>query len=179
MWEPTPQNIENLRTNNLFKMFSLTKKNEVMKYAAGITITGRELKNIILGCKHLGYLYFQQQAVIAPEHLSPKDEEISSLSNKFEHPHKLKLQQKFVSKIKQSFKDRKLLIFHLFTASTKEWHLIYFNEKDSDVLTNNHWGKGPHIHFVNYLWGNIDLENLWNNFPKFPSNGLHIKYEDN
>jgi len=177
MWEPTPQNIENLRSNNLFKIFSLTKKNEVFNHAAGITISGTELLEAIVGCQHLGYLYFRQQEFIAPVHLSPKDEEISSLSNSFEHPEKRKLQEKFFRKTQQSFKDRKMLMLHLFTFSSKEWHIIYFNEKDSDITANNHWNKGPHIHFINYLWGNIDLETLWNNFPKFPNNGLHLRYK--
>jgi hypothetical protein len=179
MWEPTPQNIENLRTNNLFKIFSFTKKNELTKYAAGITVTGTELFETIVGCQHLGYLYFRQQDIFAPDHLLPKDEEIKSFGNRAsENTDKLKLQGKFFKKVIQSFKERKMLILHLFTFSSSEWHVIYFNEKDSDIVDNNHWENGPHIHFINYLWGNINLENLWNNFPKLPNNGLHIRYKD-
>ena len=177
LWKPTPQNINDLARNNLFKIFSFTKKNELTKGAAGIAITGRELSDTVIGCQSLGFRYFRQQHNWAPEHLSPSQEELNSLKIGNEDSVVMKKRIKFFNKIDQGFKERKLIIFHLFVMSEKIWHVIYFNEKDSDIKTGNHWKHGPHIHIVNHLWG-VSLEDLWNNFPKLPKNGLHIRYDE-
>ncbi len=177
MWEPTPQNIENLRSNNLFKMFGFTKKGEACKYAARVTISGTELFETIIGSQHVGCLYFRKEHIWAPEHLSPSDDEINALGGDDNTIETKRMQEGFFRKVTQGFKERKLLIFHLFTFGSDKWHIVYFNEKDSDVKNNNHWKHGPHIHFINHLW-KIDLEALWNSFPKLPANGLHIKYDD-
>jgi len=119
---------------------------------------------------------------IFPAHFYPSDKELDSTQSKDEH----KLHVKFFRKVDQSFFERKIVIFHLFidlTAKDKnnllyKWHLITFSENDTDVLENNHWSEGQHIHFINYLWPNCDPQKLMNDFPKTPTKSIHIRYSD-
>lgn len=113
-----------------------------------------------------------------PEHLIPTKEEDEAIKN-----NGLGLIQgkakKWANKISQIFIDRRYLVGHLFyTEDLKYWHFFYFDQRD---LSNdeNHWAKGSHIHFINYLWPQYTASSVWEHFTNgnpIMKGSVHIQY---
>jgi hypothetical protein len=84
-----------------------------------------------------------------------------------------------VRKINQIFKDRRLLVSHLF-SNPNRWHLFYFDQRDTQKDRQNHWKRGSHIHFVNDLWPGYDPQKLWDVFSRADASAggkLHIPFK--
>lgn len=89
---------------------------------------------------------------------------------------------KTVRKLGALFEKRHWLVGHMFyTAGLHEWHFCYFDQRDTEAQRKNHWERGAHIHFVNWLWPNLEPRSLWADFVsqnKPPGGALHIRYDD-
>lgn len=86
---------------------------------------------------------------------------------------------KLLNKIKGIFDQRRHSIAHIFDQS-KKWHIFYFDYRDLEDQTQNHWKEGSHIHFVNYLWTNLAVCDVWDSLAgrKNKSYGIHIRWRD-
>ena len=63
---------------------------------------------------------------------------------------------------------------HLFVNLNKpKWHLFFF---DQNSVQGAHWKHGGHIHFVNYLWSNLNINNDLDDFDKIENGSLHIRF---
>lgn len=160
----------------LIKLLEIDRKSELRKYSRKIIIKKSDFANLILSSFLIGYTHQIKYKDFIPQHLNPSLEERKALIENSPGPVTGKA-KKFVSKVSQLFKDRRYLVGHIFYNKNK-WHLFYFDQRDSEKR-KNHWIEGPHIHFVNYLWG-VNVDQLWSSFNTRRggfSKGLHIKYE--
>jgi len=168
--------------DKLSQLFNLEKKSEVVKYCKTLEITSEALFAFILAGKRntlAAYLYEEHFYEFIPEQLNLSNSEINSLA-KSKKGNLEGIALKASKKISQSFTDRKLLSVHLFyTAEKNAWHIFYFDQRDT-CLFDNHWGSGPHIHYVNDTLNNKPLDEIWNEIcstkPKFPKS-IHIRYD--
>ena len=163
----------------LHKMLEIEKKSELEKYCKNLIITQEALFKLITSSHKIGYLHQIKHIDFVPPHLKPTGKEKEALSSAKAGETLAGDAKKLVNKISQIFKERRLLSVHVFCNNTK-WHLFYFDQDDMEER-NNHWKHGPHIHFVNYLWPNLDINNLWKLFNKVESSAagkLHIRYKD-
>ena len=80
----------------------------------------------------------------------------------------------------QLFEERRLLTGHIFyTSDLSDWNFFYFDNRDREEV-DNHWQHGPHIHFVNVLWPNLEPQKLWDAFcasGELPGGALHVRYK--
>lgn len=163
-------------------LFNLSKKKQVERYCQDIVITSEDFANVLLAARITGlgpYRYACHFQEATPEHLHPKNEELSALGSngvgKLKGP-----ALKAMWKVNQIFRDRRLLAMHLFyTPSQKYWHLFYFDQRDYDAR-ENHWKHGPHIHYSQDLFTKEPLEQVWSHAtsdkPRFPPS-LHVRYD--
>jgi hypothetical protein len=89
---------------------------------------------------------------------------------------------KFVRKISQLFRDRRVFCSHLIYMPTKDrWHLICFDQRDM-AEAGNHWkAGGSHIHYSRECYSNDSLDEVWTRVrgrpPKRPASE-HIRFVD-
>lgn len=160
------------------RLFEIEKKSELKKYSRTISITLKDFTNFICNCNMIGYIHQRRSKNFEPEHLFPTKKDIDALASAKEGQ---KLEGDALTaknKMQQIFIDRRCLITHLFHNYLK-WHLFYFDQRDLGIFTKNHWKKGSHIHFVNYLWPQyrIDIVDNLIDDPSFSINDkLHIRF---
>ena len=163
----------------LQELLAIEKKSELKKFCKKITITQDDLIRLIFNSSTIGYLHARKHHEFVPKHLLPKGNELGALGHTPAGKILKADAKKCVNKISQIFKERRQLSAHVFYNDTK-WHIFYFDLDDTDERSN-HWKHGPHIHFVNYLWPNLDINNLCGLFDKVESSAtgkLHIRYKD-
>jgi len=142
--------------NYLVELLSFTSKAELEKYSRKIEITSHDFSILIYNAASIGYRHARQTHEFRPKHLEPTKDDIAAFQNKDRGP--------FMRKIIQIFKDRRILVSHMFYNSER-WHLFYFDQRDREE-GRNHWKHGAHIHFVNDLWPGYDPKKLWDIFSR-------------
>jgi len=141
----------------LVEFLSIKNKAELEKFSRKIEITSHDFAVLVWNAASIGYQHAIQHHEFRPKHLEPTDADVVGLRNKNA--------QSFIRKISQIFKDRRVLVSHMFRNSTR-WHLFYFDQRDREEGRQNHWKRGAHIHFVNDLWPGYDPEKLWDIFSR-------------
>ena len=169
---------------DLMTLLSLDKKSDLIRYAKGMTITGDDLVRLIVGAEAslIGYGHEIYHRQILPEQLRITAQDLVEMANAAKatgvvHGKGLST----LNKVKQSFKDRRLLAGHMFSdAESGRWHFFYFDQRDYSE-SENHWEQGAHIHFLNHLWPEYSMDDLGQQFavgnPKFRGS-VHIRFED-
>lgn len=162
----------------LENLFSLKKKSDVMKMVKTITLTKDELVRAIFNANFLGFTYLKKHKYFIPDDIKPTNEEKEALSNNGIGLIRSKKAKKFVKKIGEHFKKRKVISSHLFFKDN-EWHLLYFDYNDAYVKTQNHFKGGPHIHYTSFLLTSMTREVVWdmldNRQVKIQS--THLRYD--
>lgn len=166
----------------LIRLFNIPKKKEVERYARDLVITSEALSSLILTAQVAGlgaYKYACHHKEITPEHLEPSESERTALGTNGVGPIKGEA-RKFVTKINQIFKVRRLFSAHVFYSRSKAyWHMFYMDQRDY-TKRENHWKHGPHIHYSNNCFTNESLDEVWQKVtaisPKPPSS-VHIRYD--
>jgi hypothetical protein len=166
----------------LLGLFNLSKKRDVERYCQNLVVTSEDFADVLLASRVAGlgpYRYACHFAEMTPNHLHPKDEELTALGANGVGPLKGSA-LKAMRKVNQIFRDRRLLAMHLFyVPSQKYWHLFYFDQRDNDDH-KNHWKHGPHIHYSQDLFTKEPLGEVWSRAtsdkPSFPPS-LHIRYD--
>jgi hypothetical protein len=171
------QNIEELARTLFFD-----KKSDLVKYCNTLSINQSSFALFIAYCErfpwHIGYnhvIYYHDKV---PQQLHPSEEEIKALSESKTYSLSGKA-LKLATKISQLFIDRRYYVGHMFYSPYhKRWHFFYFDQRDMQEY-NNHWKCGPHIHLVNYLWPNLNMQEVYLNYQKgfanFPGK-VHIRF---
>jgi hypothetical protein len=172
--------IESIEPQTLITLFNIKTKKELKSYCQNIVILRQDFVKFIIAAQDgvlSPYKYANHFEDKIPDHLIPKQEELSTLGRS----KRGMLQEeakKCVRKVFQIFVDRRYLSAHLFyTPSYDYWHLFYFDQRDQSI-TKNHWRGGPHLHFINDLWPNLVLEKVWERVLKgdMSFSSAHIRY---
>lgn len=165
------------KQNHVIELFSKNKKSDLVKYCRDITITKHEFAETVMFSELIGYYHNIRTIEYIPDHLKINKKE--DFFNKSRNKKSLTEEdQKFFKKISSIFQQRRYIISHLFISKDK-WHIFYFDFHDIDI-TNNHWKNGSHIHFVNYLWSNLNCKEVWESLGKRTnkSYGIHIRWNN-
>jgi uncharacterized protein YlbG (UPF0298 family) len=161
----------------LTTLFSLRRARELRKFCKHAIITTKDFSQTIMLCE-LNVLLWRHEIFrrdVIPEHLVPTDKEMSLLRG-------LKAGDtipKPINKIMNSFKERRLLVGHIFyNSDLSNWHLIYFDQRDTDAH-QNHWSEGSHVHLINcVVRPNQNAAEVWKQFCEGNSqlgSAIHIK----
>ncbi len=164
--------------DHLQKLLEIDKKAELVKYSKNLVIEKEQFAMLVHNCHRIGYRHARKTKDFVPEHLHPNNEEVASLSSIKTGETLSKDALKFVQKISQSFKQRRLLVAHVF-YNDSQWHIFYFDQRDLEDFEKNHWKEGSHIHFVNYLWPDYNPSDLWVLFDKANASiggKIHIRF---
>ena len=91
----------------------------------------------------------------------------------------LEERNKVIRKMEQMFRQRKYRVIRFF-AIGKEWHCVFFDQRDAYAqFQNTHWKGGTHIHYLSYLMTSRGAEEIWallhDRNAKLPKS-IHIKY---
>lgn len=162
----------------LSEMLEIEKKSELDKYCRKIVIYQKDFVKLIHCSQTIGYIHQIKSNDFVPSHLNPTDMERNALSSCKAGETLEGDARKYFSKISQIFEKRRLLVAHIF-YNKKKWHLFYFDQRDIEEMKGNHWKEGTHIHFVNYLWPQHSINELWKIFDEASakvSSKLHIRY---
>ncbi len=168
--------------NGLLKIFCITSKGPLVQHCKSLTIDSADFVNIIQYSESrlIPYLHTIHHSEFVPIDVAPTRED--AVFGQLTPGTQLEGNAlKFFNKIGQVFKVRRLLVGHMFiNPQSQQWHFFYFDQRDTDHLSN-HWKKGPHIHFINYLWPKYTAQTLWEKFATGNPNisrSIHIRYYD-
>jgi len=158
---------------DLLELLSIPKLREVQRYCSKFVLRQRALVSLILTAPRHGYIHARQHREFQPVHLQPTHADLQSIRDSVNPGSKV---PKALRKMIRIFDERKHVSAHLFTSPDR-WHMFYFTLQDTDER-ENHWEHGAHVHFVNYLWPNIDPEVVWKSFADRKSlhPGVHIRF---
>lgn len=166
---------------SVMKIFSFENKKDLERYCRDLTISSNDFVDLVLACETSGkpFLHEISYRDIVPPQLVPKDSEIEALKNTPAGTVLTGDAAKAATKMSQSFLDRRYLVGHMFfTPDRSKWHLFCFDQRDLQ-MTGNHWGKGSHVHFVNWLWPNLKADSVWSDFVKgdhHPGADIHLRF---
>lgn len=167
----------------LLALFNVRKKRDLKSLAHKLTVTSEAFAELILagriGALAPQYHYACHFDETTPPELEPTQEELNALGRNGVGVLTGKA-LKASRKIGQIFRDRRLLCVHLFySPSHRYWHLFHFDQRDTAWI-QNHWRKGPHIHYVSDLMNPSPLAEIWAKVckrpPEFPKS-LHLRYD--
>jgi hypothetical protein len=134
-----------------------------------VTIRENDLFLAIHNCGQIGFSHRSKFCEFIPTHLHVDREDFVKDG---------KPQEKAVKKASSLFKFRRQVQVHFFESKSL-WHCFYFSYEDIENETDNHWKMGAHLHYVSYLWPNLEAAKVWESFEKRKTditNGIHIKF---
>lgn len=167
----------------LLTLFTFDNKKALKRFAERLVIHQADFVALILeassGTFPLRYRAHHSQR--EPKHLHPTEEDRQALGENGIGPLK-PAARKTLNKFVQMLRDRQHLSGHMFyTGNLHEWHFICFDQRDlAENLDRNHWTGGSHVHFINWLWPNIDPHEMWRRFVEDgekPNSTLHIRHD--
>ena len=166
----------------LVPLLNTSGRKEASRYARDLTVTSEALVAIILAAQVGGlgpYAYTSYDREISPDTLNPTKEELNALG-RTGVGQVTGLALKAIRKLDQQFKERSLLVIHLFySRSHRHWHMFYFNQRDY-TPRRNHWKHGPHIHYSQDAFTREPLSEVWARIraskPLFPPK-VHIRFD--
>jgi hypothetical protein len=168
--------------DSLLRIFSFEKKKDLERYCRDLIVSSEDFFKLVLACEFSGvpFLHGISYRDKVPSHLVPKDAEIEALKNTPAGTILTGEAAKAVSKISQIFEKRRYLVGHMFqTPDHSRWHFFCFDAISDLRLQGNHWEKGAHVHFVNWLWPNLRADSVWENFvhdDNRPGASLHLRF---
>ena len=179
-----PEPIDDSGFEGLIKLFNIADKSTVKKSCRNLIVTQKDLFHLILvgqAGKLESYQYASHFVEIVPPHLQPTDEDLEVIASNGVGLMSLDAQKTF-RKIDQLFKDRRVFAAHLFFTPLHDyWHLIYFDQRDTESK-GNHWKVGStHIHYSRESFCQISMSEMWQDIcdnPPKPPSSLHIRYKD-
>jgi hypothetical protein len=153
-------------------LFGIKKKSEVEKYCRDIVVSEYELFLLIHNCSQLPMSHRSKFREYMPEHLKVSTDDRLQMKDG--------ISNKFIRKLHAGLSQRKYIHVHLFEFSTI-WHCFFFSHNDTDPTPTNHWKQGGcHVHYVSYLWPELNKRWIWNQFNKRSiefSGSVHLRFE--
>lgn len=151
----------------LLRFFTFTKKSELIKYARSTQIHMSDFALLVMACHQSepGELHHQMSfhdeahadlKLTPADHRALRENGLGRLSDGA---------QSAVSKIWQTFKQRRYVFGHMFTyRETGDWH--FFGSGNRHLQEHgNHYKGGPHLHMVSWLWGGAyTRDQVWSDF---------------
>jgi len=177
---PKEETTQSKETDALLRLFHFDKKRELEQYCRTMVIDSSAFVDFILTCEMTGspFLHEIHYRDHVPEHLSLKERDTAALAANGVGLLKPDA-QKAVTKISQMFRDRRYLVGHIFyVPDLSKWHFFQFDQRDLQD-ESNHWKEGTHLHFLNWLWPNLDAKTLWANFTSGKAkmnDSLHVRF---
>lgn len=161
---------------HLAELFRITHKKELLKYIHAMQISKSDLVTLVYTCSQIGYHHFIEYGQWVPEHLKTSEDErhafeksgVGQLDGKA---------AKYISKISNTFIERKYRVGHLFVGKER-WHLLFLELKDIKC-DENHWVAGPHIHFTNDLCSRLEIDEVSKKFTALDfemGERLHVRW---
>lgn len=142
------------------ELFAIQKKSELEQFCSGVVITEDELVDLFQWSRQIGYVHSSRHAEYQPTEAQLTEHDLEALRSRDPAIRAQKL-PKLMNKTDKLFNVRKRLSAHLFLNPSMKWHLFYFSLEDIADRCDNHWKQGgPHIHFINHLWPQYQLEQL-------------------
>ena len=138
-------------------LFEKKTKSRVTKYCRKLLLTDEELFLLIYNSSQIGFRHQSKFNEFIPQHLKIRESDISNL--------KKGIPTKLIKKTKALFKERRRIHAHLFERD-EQWHRFYYSYRDIGSNRKSHWKYGSHLHYVSYLWPNLDKEKIWASFDK-------------
>lgn len=177
-----PSFVDRESLEHLVSLLNTTGKQEARRYAKDLTIASEALVGIILAAQVDGlgpYAYASYDREISADTLNPTKEELIALG-RMGVGKATGLALKAIRKINQQFKERSLLVAHIFySRSHRHWHMFYFDQRDY-TARRNHWKHGSHIHYSQDTFTREHLSDVWAKIqaskPQFPPS-LHIRFD--
>lgn len=167
----------------LLELLNLKSKQEVMRHCAELVVHHQDLVALILAAQHgaiFPYRYANYFSDKVAPHLYPTGAEGQALAENGVGEFRSRGAKKFVSKMFQLFRERRMLAAHLFfTPNHQYWHLFYFDNRDTEE-SKNHWKCGAHIHYISDLWSTLSLREAWSQVTSgrvTVPNKVHLRYQ--
>jgi len=137
------------------------KKSLLSSLCKKATISQEDFANFIIASESglLPWLHKISYRDFIPEHLRLTEADRTALvGGKVGEPVP-RAAQKSLTKTMQIFEQRRYLVGHLFyTPTLANWHLFYFDQRDTEQRRANHWKGGSHLHLTNWLWPHQDCQ---------------------
>ena len=156
---------KNRPSEKLAELFTITKKQEVVKRGKELILSYHDLATTVAGCGSIGYNHIARHFDSDVGHIwtaAKKGEMTPALLRKTH---------------KQLTKESKRTSFHFFVSKdTEAWHLLFGDTTESNGVSR--FVGGSHLHFINHLWG-IDGDEILRRLPERPGgNPLHLRIEE-
>lgn len=171
------------QTLEFLEFLDITDVHALAAYAKRVVVRSDDLSGLILasdvGAIPIGHIAIHRH--YHPPHLELTPENLRALSSNGVGPLS-KDAKTTVNKVMATFKERRLFNGHFFWLREypHEWHLIYFDQRDT---SGEHWVAGPHIHLINHvthprLSGEALLSTLYEGVkPPRLKRSLHLRYD--
>jgi hypothetical protein len=168
--------------NTVLQLFTIRRKSDLRKHCRSQGILGIDLSNVILACEagELPWRHKIRYRDFIPQHLElTEDDKKAMLSSDLKSG---SIIPPYLRKLTRIFSERRYLVGHLFyTIDLTNWHLLYFDQRDT-AQRSNHWKEGSHIHLINCLCVQTDVQTVWDEFnsgnPQIRGS-IHIRWADN
>lgn len=171
--------------NSIVEILSSTNKKELTAKCKRIEVNRDDFTAFISLCNS-GFCHLEHRMKffdLVPDDVKVRDEDWAALSSSPADMNSIQ-GKKSIRRLFMMHGLRKYIVGHLFiernAIDNPEWHFIFFNLNEIKDQ-NNHWSQGAHIHLVNYLFTDVSVQNVWNEFitkSKTPNSKLHIRYRD-
>jgi hypothetical protein len=171
-------------SSDIFSLFEADTKKEVKKVCSELKITSEDLLYLVKLSEakivEFPYLHACKFIEETPENVHLTEKNIQAITNncigKLDRD-----AQKAVKKLFQAPLQVKRTTAHLFYHSDyRFWHLFFFDQNDR-YIRENHWDFGSHIHYVNWLWPNLECQKVWSEFCENGKKAIgdheHIRFE--
>ena len=139
-----PSLLDRESLEKLVPLLNTSGKQAASRYAKDLTITSEALVGIILAAQVGGlgpYAHASYDREVSSDTLNPTNEELNALG-RTRVGKASGLALKAIRKIDQQFRERSLLVVHLFYSPSYRWHMFYFNQRDY-TARRNHWKQAP------------------------------------
>lgn len=173
----------NTGVSKLIELFNIDDKKSAEKHCRNMVISSQDLYNIILAGKDgilAPYQYACHFSDIVNSHLSPTARDREALQANGVGSYSPRT-GKVINKIMQIPEGRRMFSAHLFFMPSHDyWHLLYFDQRDTDS-NDNHWTVGgSHIHYSRESFCREPLQAMWQAIceqsPRPPSS-FHVRYK--
>ncbi|EIO4087880.1 hypothetical protein CGI03_22810 [Vibrio parahaemolyticus] len=171
-------------TPDIFSLFEADSKKEIKQICSKLTVTSKDFEYLVslseANVIEFPYLHACKFIEEVPEnvHLSAKN--LHAIQSNGIGPLSTDA-QKAIKKLFQAPLQVKRTKAHLFYRHDhRYWHLFFFDLNDRAVV-DNHWDCGSHIHYISWLWPNLQCQSLWrafcNNGKKAVGGHEHIRFK--
>lgn len=171
-------------SRDIFSLFESDSKKEVEKVCSELTITSADILYLVQLSEarivEFPYLHASKFLEETPENVQLTSKNIDAIRGNGIGPLSRDA-KKAVNKLFQAPLQTRRLMAHMFyRPDHRFWHFFYFDLKDTYKL-GNHWEYGPHMHYVNWLWPNLNCQDVWKSYCKSGKGDIggskHIRFE--